>query len=184
MRICGVFGGQFSETGRAGVAVASRGRGQGWGGLLGPAGTPWGSTGPSLLTAQEPWAWGPGFGQEEEWRSPWRTGSGGQSGSSGKDRVRPECPAPGPPPWRCSCGPGATPSHTILRGCSHGFIPNRNTRWETVCPAAGLGRNLMPTSVIFLIYEETKPELFLLYCKQIQISRLDVLQKSPIIMNI
>ena len=42
----------------------------------------------------------------------------------------------------------------------------------------------MPTSVIFLIYEETKPELFLLYCKQIQISRLDVLQKSPIIMNI
>ena len=45
MRICGVFGGQFSETGRAGVAVASRGGGQGWGGrAAGPrAGGPLGA---------------------------------------------------------------------------------------------------------------------------------------------
>ena len=149
-------------------------------GLLGPAGTPWGSTGPSLLTAQEPWGvgarvWTRGRVEEPPGAGVWWTVGEQREGQGA---------APGPPPWWCSCGPGATPSHTILRGCSHGFIPNRNTCWETVCPAAGLGRNLMPTSVIFLIYEGTKPEPFLLYCKQIQVSCLDVLQKSPIIMNI
>lgn len=198
MRLCehlwSVWGSVFRD-GKCRVAVASRGRGQGWGGrATGPrAGGPLGACRNPLgqhgaLSANCPealGAWGPGFGQEAEQRRPWGTRSGGQSGSSwsGKDSGA-ECPVAGPPPWCCSRGPGATPSHMTPRGCAHRFIANRDTSWETVYPAAGLSRKLIPTSIIFLIYEETKPELFLLYCKQIQVSCLDILQKSPIIINI
>lgn len=70
MSICGVSGGQFSEMGSAGWQWLAEEGGRAGGaeplgpvlaGLLGPAGTPWGSMGPSLLTAQKPWGVGAGL---------------------------------------------------------------------------------------------------------------------------
>ena len=140
-----------------------------------------------LPTAREPWGVGAGVwtrGGAEETPGGW---PGGQSGGSwrgkGRARRRVSCSAPSAPAVQVWAG--ATPSHTFLRGCPpRGLIPHRNTRWESVYPAARLSRNSIPTSMIFLIYKETKPELFLLYCKQSQVSCLDILQKSPIIINI
>lgn len=190
-----MFGGQFSETGIAGVAGASRGRGQGWGGQSCQAPRqgasrgleePAGAGQDPLGAARGPWGVGAGVWTRGGAETPGAGGSGGQSGGSwsGKDRARRwvSCSAPSPPAVQVWAG--ATASHTFLRGCSRGFIPNRNTRWQSVYPAARLSRNSTPTSMIFLIYKETKPELFLLYCKQIQVSCLDILQKSPIIINI
>ena len=157
-----------------GGAGGSSGQGVGRPGL---GGQEPGRTEPALPpTAHEPvgpGAWtragkgGEPGGKGEESR--WKGVSGGGSGSSwsGAGRItalgNPTLSFPSAPLGLGEAGalelPGPTRSQGTSSHSAVHFVPNRDTPFQSVYPAAPLSGKLRPTSMIFLICKETNPDL-------------------------